>query len=409
MERRRYERSSVNLKVALVDDQKMPLGCRVRDVSQGGMLLQYEHYASSPTLNPGDTLKIRVSLRQGDERKVLMMPATVVRRVEDHGVGVAFGSPQEQLMELVEPYLLDKPQTLESAVIQGHRQAANAGTVSGAVSEDIAARSRRRKSAIRRARANFADETLLAREEVTDSPRAKPDQSSQPHASPGQDGRGLFYVGLLSLAVAFGVVVLDFADSAGIRTRVSALEATADQQSNALAQMRTQLSPVNSRDNELAGLNTRVDELATSLAALEMRFSEDVVQQEAAAPAATETESTATALAGDQKPVDDTALSETTVNIRTEFATADRAPKGSDDQGPWVINLVSLDNQVAAEQFANKAKSLGLEVLANRVVVKDKEVWRLQVTGFTTRDEAQVYGNTAKDKLGLKDIWIYKR
>ena len=45
----------------------------------------------------------------------------------------------------------------------------------------------------------------------------------------------------------------------------------------------------------------------------------------------------------------------------------------------------------------------------NRVTVKGREVWRLQISGFATQQEARAYGATVSEKLGLKDVWVFKR
>jgi len=41
--------------------------------------------------------------------------------------------------------------------------------------------------------------------------------------------------------------------------------------------------------------------------------------------------------------------------------------------------------------------------------VKGTRYWRVQITGFSTADDAKTYANTAKEQLGLKDAWIMKR
>jgi hypothetical protein len=36
-------------------------------------------------------------------------------------------------------------------------------------------------------------------------------------------------------------------------------------------------------------------------------------------------------------------------------------------------------------------------------------VWRLQIVGVTSQEQAQALGEQVKQQLGLADIWIYKR
>ncbi|MFZ0469006.1 MAG: PilZ domain-containing protein, partial [Thiogranum sp.] len=125
MERRRYERIAVNLNVALLDERAMPRGCRVRDVSQGGMLLQFEHPGGA-SYTAGNAVRVRISVKEHDERRVLLLPATI-RRAEENGMGVEFIKPQAELMQLLEPYQLDRQQAAAPALTVVHSQAAGGG------------------------------------------------------------------------------------------------------------------------------------------------------------------------------------------------------------------------------------------------------------------------------------------
>jgi|GEM_PF-3164755 len=76
---------------------------------------------------------------------------------------------------------------------------------------------------------------------------------------------------------------------------------------------------------------------------------------------------------------------------------------------PWVINLTSSPSKADAERFAAKAKSRNIATAMQQVTVKGTQYWRVQITGFASREEAKVYARTAREKLGLKDVWITKR
>ena len=105
MERRRYERMAENLSVALLDERSMARGCRGRDVSKGGMLLQFEHPGGAPRYPAGTSVQVRSSLKDGDRSRAVLTVSTV-RPVEDTGIGVEFRKPQTELVQLVEPYQL---------------------------------------------------------------------------------------------------------------------------------------------------------------------------------------------------------------------------------------------------------------------------------------------------------------
>ena len=85
------------------------------------------------------------------------------------------------------------------------------------------------------------------------------------------------------------------------------------------------------------------------------------------------------------------------------------APKASSGDGPWKINLISSPAQADAMRFAQRAKDRGVSTKLQEVTVKGTPYWRVQVTGFASREEATAYSEIVKDKLGLNDTWIMKR
>ncbi len=76
---------------------------------------------------------------------------------------------------------------------------------------------------------------------------------------------------------------------------------------------------------------------------------------------------------------------------------------------PWVVNLASLNSETDANRFAARARSKDIQVEQHAVVIKGKEYWRVQASGFLTAAEARSQANTIKKKLGLKDVWVTKR
>ena len=76
---------------------------------------------------------------------------------------------------------------------------------------------------------------------------------------------------------------------------------------------------------------------------------------------------------------------------------------------PWVINLVSTSSKVDADRLAKKALSKSIQTEQQQITVKGTQYWRVQITGFSTADDARAYADTAKKQLGLKDAWIMKR
>jgi hypothetical protein len=78
-------------------------------------------------------------------------------------------------------------------------------------------------------------------------------------------------------------------------------------------------------------------------------------------------------------------------------------------QEEWVLNLASFNEEAAALQFQQRALAAGIAVGSEKALVQGKEVWRLQIVGVTSQEQAQALGEQVKQQLGLSDIWIYKR
>ena len=84
--------------------------------------------------------------------------------------------------------------------------------------------------------------------------------------------------------------------------------------------------------------------------------------------------------------------------------------QGSNESaGSWVINVHSLQNKLAAEQFARRLQSEGFDVEVTNVKIRGDEFWRVQLTGFQTEDQARINAEPTKEKLRLKEVWIMKR
>lgn len=386
MERRRYERIAVNLNVALLDERAMPRGCRVRDVSQGGMLLQFEHPGGA-SYTAGNAVRVRISIKEHEERRVLLLPATI-KRVEENGMGVEFLKPQAELMQLLEPYQLDREQAAAPALAVVHSRAAGGGDQRPAT-DDPPQPHHHHHATSARAGARMAERIAAARAAV----RAGGD-ALQGRLATGD--RRLLQLGLASLAVAGAIAVFDLASSSSINHRLGILENTVEQQAEAVAGVQIRLTADKARESVIDDLKAQVRELTVSVAALETGHIDPAARQpaDAAAP-----------------PDHDRVVGQSAATVQVDSG-AEATPPPVDKpakKGPWVINLVSLYDQAAADRFAQRAKSMGIPVEQDRTLVKGKPVWRLQVSGFDSRDQASAYGDANKTKLSLKNVWIFKR
>ena len=80
-----------------------------------------------------------------------------------------------------------------------------------------------------------------------------------------------------------------------------------------------------------------------------------------------------------------------------------------DKNAPWVINLVSTTSKTDADRFAAKARSRNIQTVQQQITVKGTQFWRVQIAGFSTKEDANAYADTAREKLSLKDVWVMKR
>jgi len=77
--------------------------------------------------------------------------------------------------------------------------------------------------------------------------------------------------------------------------------------------------------------------------------------------------------------------------------------------GPWVINLASVQHKKNADHFRAKVESRGIAAELYQVTVKGRDYWRVHVPGFATAAEARAEARLIKEKLGIDDVWIAKQ
>jgi hypothetical protein len=351
------------------------------------MLLQYEYDGNAATFTDGDPVTVRLSLRQDGERKVVTLPSTV-RRVDQNGIGVEFQRRETELLELLKPCRLDTAGARDAQFM--HRAA---GTVGGAGGSPVARLAASRGSY--RAPRKQALPPLPGTQDRPDSGAADQPAAMRPRRSAAAPtDRGLYYVGLVSLVCAILILTIDFADSSRLKTRLSALESSNRGHASALTEIRERHADL-VPGRSLEKLNTRVETLAVSLASLEGKLLRAESERAARNAAARQ---------GGAQPGAEAAAAQA---VREVAARVDAPLPGGD--GPWRINLVSLYDKAAADRFTAKAKSQDVDVEQNRVEVKGRDVWRLQVSGFATQEQARAYGAKVQDQLGLDGVWVFKR
>ncbi len=68
-------------------------------------------------------------------------------------------------------------------------------------------------------------------------------------------------------------------------------------------------------------------------------------------------------------------------------------------RGNWVVNVASLTDAVSAAAEQKRLKQAGIDTEVQKAVMDGHTWYRVRVTGFASREEAQVYADMAKTKL----------
>lgn len=134
-----------------------------------------------------------------------------------------------------------------------------------------------------------------------------------------------------------------------------------------------------SNQRELESIFSRLDELDKSLSKLDQRLA---AQAAKLAPAAA-------------KPA-------------AQSAKPSPQPAAKPASGQWVVNLASLTDAKSAEAELADLHKQGINASRQVVEMSGRTWYRLRVTGFASKAEAEAYGAGLKDKLGLKP-WVARQ
>jgi len=422
MERRQQAQKSVNLEATLIGRRTVPKGCRVINVSQQGMSLQCEPDGRLLTFNNGDSVDIYLSAHHADGHNKFTIPA-IVSHVDENTVDVVFHCTDAELAGLIESYRTSEAHKLEAAI--GHRKK------SPQVTENIPVSAHEAETTI-----NRADQTM---KEKSRSPMYK-----------------ILLLGLLASTVSLALYVYN----AELNIRLVALEKITSTHSDVLTEMQPHVFTSSLQDGKYASLNARLKALSDAFRVMENKLTLLTPQQGAEDLTVPEIESTivpatnaprnlvtdevSTALVADTQAATMVVTDQQTLTLNNETAAIADRPESKDavpdiqsdpvpvierpvpvvsesvpdkkvitseaeDGGPWIINLISSRDRGYVSRYADKAQAKGILAEINSAEVKGREYWRLQIKGFQTMAEAKSVSEPIKEKLGLKDVWIFKR
>ena len=199
MQRVRHARTPVHLNAVLIGEKTVPKGCKVRNVSKQGLLLQCDADGRVLTFRDGDHVDIHVLFHRPDGTKYHTVAANV-RHVDANGIGVEFCQPDSELVKLIESYRVDDTRSLEATITH-----------------------RRKPPAPQRS------SSVVAMPAPVSSAQAR-----QHRPADDTNGRRLFYIGLLSLVVAVIIFTAGYLRTVDLVSRVSRLEALISAHDSAL-------------------------------------------------------------------------------------------------------------------------------------------------------------------------------
>jgi hypothetical protein len=231
----------------LIGQKTTPKGCRVKNISQQGMLLQCEPDGRLLTFSKGDKVDIHLTVQYAGEKKSLTIPSRV-RHVNEAYIYVEFQHPDLKLVELIESYLASEAYELEASV--GH--------------EDVGP-------------------TVARVTAITDT---APAPQKTPQNMQDQKGKHrLFYYGLLGLILAICIITGGYLYTASVDGRLGMLEDITERQTAELAAMREQVFSSTLQEGRYASLNARMTALTDAFGSLENKLTQLISQRFAGTPA----------------------------------------------------------------------------------------------------------------------------
>lgn len=154
---------------------------------------------------------------------------------------------------------------------------------------------------------------------------------------------------------------------------------------------------------QINSMNLRLDELEQRLKALADEVAQATRTAEAASKAAAKSAAAPTA-----QPAPKAVTKPTTTApqpaARTTAATKPAAT-ASKSAGGWVVNVASLTDAKAAEAEKQRMKQAGFNVEVQTAQMDGRTWYRVRATGFSSREQAQVYSDMIRHKMDVTP-WV---
>lgn len=415
-ERRHQKRTEVSANALLLSGDKIPLGCRMHDVSPNGMQLQWGAHDWAPDFGEGEPVDIHISLRQSDGRKKLVKPA-IVKWVGDGHVGVEFEHPEPTLLTLLDSYRVGRggrngsPAQEQSNVGVGHadgEMSRPSSIPSSAVGEDAVSPDLRGAPAT----GIISEDDEIKGDDVEGSVTG----AGVPDAADAGWKMMVLPAVLASLVVVVLVAAVAILLAQHVDRELTDLRSTLDRLSARLDASERRSARVANLESTLSYLTARTDRLHQAVVDLRLGPSAAADTGEAspkvpnggakAVPAITEGESVPRVGRSTEA-----AAAPSVPSRQLQPPTAPPAPESAAAAGSeasWEIVLMSLRNEASADRVIAKGRSLQIPVRKYRTKSGARGFWRLGVPGFASLEAARAYAEKVKPMLGLSNVWIVR-
>jgi hypothetical protein len=449
-----HARTPADLDAMLIGQKTVPKGCRVLNVSPQGMMLQCEPDGRLLTFRDADLVEVHLTVQHDGGRKKFAIPS-IVNRVDLKSIDVVFQHPNTELLKLIEAYRISdahmmeasialSPQETDAKVSELPKTTVDAATVEA---EDAGGKQEGRGilypvlatliftvciAAGAYLYTSGIDSRLGVLETITiNQTNELAEIRSRIFSSSLQEGRyASLNARLQALTDAFGTLEgkLDTVISGkSLATGTVAGKAAAGTIASGRSETPISITPEKpASTTATAAVSPQVTEASTGqnistdksqsapvpavIATSQKQQPETLASNSKAAITGT-SERTATQQPIKTEQTGPAKPGSTTDNVKSDVVkesskAAVAAPSGS---GPWIINLLSSRKKLDTDRLAEIAATHGIPVVQNRAIVKGKEYWRLQITGFGNATEAKNYAIPIKKKLGIKDVWIFQQ
>lgn len=445
-DRRENERVPLHLNVILNEKNNRPRGCRVLNVSQGGMFLEWSDASQQNSgesaaehFKLGDSIEILFSFRGITGRKDLKMPAQVMR-AEGKGIGISFTNTNPAITELLKTRKEDdgrakvqhitnsseknNPAQKSNQVEQKNTHSPKPNTTpantdnqdtDSLIAELDADLTRVMQESDIDSPASFT----IALDSQTDDEALIDSQSTRTHVEKSYPTP--------MLIITFALTILMFGGfwfyQTNIEKQITTIQNDINKNTQMLTAQNNSTIPLESIESSIRNINIRFDKLKAKIESIQVKIqtkakpkpinmptlddnfvvSAPALVEEVQVPITTNNPATHTPIIEPQ-PITKPLISITSVRPVIEEPTKEKTVAGL-----WAINIIALKNKASAEALVNKAEEFDIDITMETKMSNNSLLYHLIIKGLASRADAEKYARVVEKKLNIKSTWINRR